>query len=524
MACCPTLCARKALWTAWALVALLALCTVPGCERRRKERELIRRGYGPLHRAAWHGDARRIRSLASRGHDVEARTNSDRTPLHVAIDEGHLDAVKALLAAGADPDAVAARDKPRVPDSLTLPTEAQAHMPAEARRAVWDAMQEMRLMQQNLSSLHLTVLKGDADVAAALLAAGADPNPRNGLFQTPLFLACERGRPEVAELLLEAGADPNLPCADGRTALHDAAERGDLGTVVALLEHDAEPNPLDAGGRTPAYFAAWSGEPVTFGLLEAAGGVSRSGSWSPLHEAASSGDARFIEDLLAAGADVNAADDAAMTPLHVAALWGRHEATAALLAGGADPCLRDREGRTPLSYSSTEEVARAFARWQKGPQGVGKDCNDSLHRAVLVADQRAVAALATVGLGLNAQDYEGRTPLHVAAQMGWTEVGVLLLEAGADTTLRDLAGRTALDTAADWGSRGMAELLLSHGCDVNLRGPTGWTALDCALAWDPGEPCVALLRRHGAKTGDELDRAAPATDPAIEPLPGTPAR
>jgi ankyrin repeat protein len=68
-----------------------------------------------------------------------------------------------------------------------------------------------------------------------------------------------------------------------------------------------------------------------------------------LRYAALEGDLERIQEMIAAGADVNLADQAGFTPLHFAA-QGQHAATAqALLAAGADVDARDSFGKTPLS-------------------------------------------------------------------------------------------------------------------------------------------------------------------------------
>ena len=65
---------------------------------------------------------------------------------------------------------------------------------------------------------------------------------------------------------------------------------------------------------------------------------------TPLLWAADAGDAELVALLLAAGANVNAADEDGGSPLLHAALCGHELAARALLHAGADACARDAEG------------------------------------------------------------------------------------------------------------------------------------------------------------------------------------
>ena len=56
--------------------------------------------------------------------------------------------------------------------------------------------------------------------------------------------------------------------------------------------------------------------------------------------------------------------------------------------------------------------------------------------------------------------------------------------------------------AAFGGYKEIVELLIAKGADVNPKNDRGQTPLDWA-----DKKIAALLRKHGGKTGDELDAA-----------------
>jgi hypothetical protein len=118
---------------------------------------------------------------------------------------------------------------------------------------------------------------------------------------------------------------------------------------------------------------------------------------TPLHAAAEAGFVRVVQDLLAAGASVQAANSGGITPLLAAAAEGWHEVAQLLLDEGAD---------------------------------------------------------------VDAADDTDRTPLHAAAE-GWhTDVVQLLLQRGADQHLEDEFGQTALSCAAAGGHADSVKALL----------------------------------------------------------------
>ena len=111
----------------------------------------------------------------------------------------------------------------------------------------------------------------------------------------------------------------------------------------------------------------------------------------------------------------------------------------------------------------------------------------------------------------------GSTALGHAAKYGHNEIAELLIENGADVSAKDESGGTPLHLAALMGHKEIAELLIAKGADVNAKfektgDEVGLTSIEIFLVLTPLDWAIEdnhteiadLLRKHGAKTGEEL--------------------
>ena len=63
--------------------------------------------------------------------------------------------------------------------------------------------------------------------------------------------------------------------------------------------------------------------------------------------------------------------------------------------------------------------------------------------------------------GVNLQDKDGMTALHIGSKNGHLEIAKILIETGADTRIMDARGRTAADVARAHGPLDIAEYIES---------------------------------------------------------------
>jgi ankyrin repeat protein len=75
---------------------------------------------------------------------------------------------------------------------------------------------------------------------------------------------------------------------------------------------------------------------------------------TPLLLAVASGDSQILQELIKAGADVNAADTQGTTPLIEAVLTGQHDMFAPLMRAGANPLIADKKGQTAMMHAFSE--------------------------------------------------------------------------------------------------------------------------------------------------------------------------
>lgn len=203
---------------------------------------------------------------------------------------------------------------------------------------------------QESSSLFRAAYKGRLDELRFLLAAGADVNSRDWVRPSRSNARCaEPGQTRLfrTRRLVQNGSAMQLAPSplsrlfrlfrqDGSTALVAATYAEQLDAVALLLAAGADVAAANDDGDVPLMFAAMRGN------------------------------APLIELLLDAGADANSVNKVGGTPLMYAASNGQAAAIPLLMLRGADPGARDAAGRTASDIAATvppmQEAVRAALR------------------------------------------------------------------------------------------------------------------------------------------------------------------
>ena len=119
-----------------------------------------------------------------------------------------------------------------------------------------------------------------------------------------------------------------------------------------------------------------------------------------------------------------------------------------------------------------------------------------LHEAVRDGQtDTATGLLQEKATDVNAQDENGRTPLHYTATNGESGLAEMLIAAGADVNIRDDDGNTPLHLAARNSFADIAEMLLENGADPGVENGEGNTAFDIAEEIDSAD-MIDLLSRY----------------------------
>ena len=101
-------------------------------------------------------------------------------------------------------------------------------------------------------------------------------------------------------------------------------------------------------------------------------------------------------------------------------------------------------------------------------------------RALSHKNREATRLLLEAGAEFATPDFEGRYPVHLAAEHGFGDLLQMMAEKGADLNVRNRQGNTPLHIVAQAGHANIAKLLMDHGADVNATNASMNTPADVA--------------------------------------------
>ena len=402
-------------------------------------------GATALHWAVHWDDLATARALIAAGAEADAVNRYHVTPLMLAASNGSAPMIEMLVESGASPNAA-------------LPAGETVLMSA-ARTGRHDAVHTLigygahvnaREQWRGQTALMWASGEGHVQAVAELIKAGADIGAESHAGFSALLFAVRQGHMDVARALLDAGAEVNdalpkrrsqgwatddSPIGEpevGASALEIAVSNAHFELAALLLRRGADPSAAGPGW-TPLHTVSWVRKP----------GV---GSNDPAPEGSGNmGSLALVKELVAYGADVNSRMTSATspgkhslttlgaTPFLAAARTADTELMRLLHELGADPTIPTEKGTTPLMVAAglgvrapdedagtAEEVVEAVKLALKlggDPNAIDNDGNTAMHGAAYKHAPGAVQVLADAGARIeiwNRKNELGWTPLRIA--------------------------------------------------------------------------------------------------------------
>jgi ankyrin repeat protein len=311
----------------------------------------------------------------------------------------HLEIVRTLIVAGANPNAVAGHGTPLI-----------------------------------------AAVKGESlDIIRYLVEeAGADPNQGidDSGYQSPLTHAAFAGSQAICDYLMPRVSDPeqikgaqeSLPQAIIRRqrrenvalqTVFEAVQSGDLETLEQSVKDGFDLTAFNEAGN------------------------------AAIHDAVAQSKVLVIKKLIELGADLNQLNEAGFSPVMVAVCSRSPWALRTLLRLGADPNQATPEGRTALTAASDSFPKRAVALFTKILLHAGAEVNEeAVVQAAIQGNTTLLRRAISLGINIDQpSNLHGRTPLMLAVANSQAWAVRLLVRAGAEVTLRDHQGETALTIA-----------------------------------------------------------------------------
>ncbi|XP_073004727.1 protein ACCELERATED CELL DEATH 6-like isoform X2 [Typha latifolia] len=263
------------------------------------------------------------------------------------------------------------------------------------------------------TALHIAATHGHLELAEMICERERSlVVARNVMLETPLHCAARAGHHQVVSSIVSFTRDSNgigvdtalrARNRDGRTALHEAAQNGHVDVAVELMSADPGlADMVDHAGISPSYLATMAESLAFLRILQSF----TSKAPFPISYAGPNG----------------------QTALHAATFLQNSETANELLKWNQILAkISDESGSTPLHYAASAKNDKMCPDLDELLDNKGRNL---LHTAVeykSTAIVRYVCGRSELVKLMNARDFEGNTPLHLAVRSGDQEIVSLLI-------------------------------------------------------------------------------------------------
>lgn len=313
-------------------------------------------------------------------------------------------------------------------------------------------------------AIHRAASTGNLPNLRHLLAVKSHVHIIDGQGWAPIHHTSANGHADGTQSLIIAGADPLARTYDKvRTPAHLAARNGHDGVIAVILRAYKSRTTMlvrarDADQRTPLHLGALSRNVrVAQELLRAGASINAQDLLknTPLHLAALIGDLDMVIYLVSAGASLKALNTAGLSPFYLAAMKGHLD----LLPHLDDKCdhFENLKQAETLGHGHVTHTL-IVTRFVSMPH---------FYLAIQHDLENTVQTFIDLGFPLNSVNPQGFTLLHVAARYGRARIFSILEAAGAISTIETPNGETALDLAALHGTFACVDTddCFSESCD-----------------------------------------------------------
>tara|TARA_B100001123_G_scaffold352041_4_gene403341 strand:- start:9359 stop:10933 length:1575 start_codon:yes stop_codon:yes gene_type:complete len=313
--------------------------------------------------------------------------------------------------------------------------------------------------------------------------------------------------------LLATDIPIDTPQPDGATALHWAVYRNAPVMVEQLITAGADVNAANSQDVLPLTLAILNRSPAMVTALLNAGADPNRGKETPMMTAAHSGHQEIVTLLLAHGGNANASETLrGQTALMWAAAEGHSDVVKLLINAGAN--VQSRTSDPPPDPNARMRPRRP-SKFANPKSSLAANQFTALLFAVRNGNMNSVKYLLQAGADVNTASADGMSPLVLATVRGWPSVAHMLLEHGANPNAAS-SGYTALHWAA-----GSWETELTTA-SITPAGTNEWTRV--AGLTDGKLDLVRALLAHGADPNARIQqtpsRVGSSKNPPLAELEG----